>query len=91
MPNSTMGGEDFFGNIKNNCNTLSRHNVKIKGPNMLKFSYNEQDDVLEVEGIKYHGDIFRQLSGLLPPNHPFMIVGRVDGVLTIKPYDLPLD
>ncbi len=48
----------------------------------LRFSYDPMTDVLEVEGIKYHGGLFRALA-VLPPGEIFMIQGRSDGALLL--------
>lgn len=41
-------------------------------------------DTIEIHGIKYAGQLFRSLGGLLPTNTPFQVVRRDDGVLTIE-------
>lgn len=50
----------------------------------LQFSYDEAADVLTVEGIRYSGDMFRILGGMMPVGETFEIVARADGVLTVK-------
>jgi len=50
----------------------------------LQFSYDEAADVLTVEGIRYSGDMFRMLGGMMPVGEAFEIVACADGVLTVK-------
>ncbi len=44
----------------------------------LNFSYNETLDVLTIEGVQYHGDLFRSFAfeHMLPLNEPFVIERR---------------
>jgi hypothetical protein len=60
----------------------------------LSFSYDLVMDILTVEGVKYSGDLFRQLAGketntvaLLPLNRPFEIEKREDGVIWLHRLD----
>lgn len=48
----------------------------------LNFSYDEVTDVIEIEGVKYCGEYFRNL-GVLPLGTNVRIVSREDGVLTV--------
>jgi hypothetical protein len=49
----------------------------------LKIAHNQAADVLEIEGIRYAGEIFRQFGGLLPVGRYFKLTAREDGVLTV--------
>jgi hypothetical protein len=49
----------------------------------LNFSYDERTDSITIEGVKYHGDLFRKL-GIAPVGSLIEIVAREDGVLTLK-------
>lgn len=49
----------------------------------LKFEYDEQNDTITIEGIKYSGEIFRQLGGMLEVGALFQLMERENGVLTI--------
>ena len=49
----------------------------------LDFSYDESNDILTVEGLKFSGDLFRRFSSSLPLGQPFMLLGRDGGVITI--------
>lgn len=51
----------------------------------LEFSYSGvATDILTIEGIKYAGEMFRQLGGMLPIHSMFELVAREDGVLTVR-------
>lgn len=50
----------------------------------LQFSYDDAADALTVEGIRYAGDMFRMLGGMMPVGEKFEIVARTNGVLTVK-------
>lgn len=47
----------------------------------LKVAYDPQRDVLEIEGVKYSGEIFRTYGGLQPlaPEHYLKIEKREPG------------
>ena len=48
----------------------------------LKFKYDELEDIMEIEGIKYSGAYFRELGeGGLPIGSLFRIVSRDYGVI----------
>lgn len=49
----------------------------------LSNNYDEDTDVMEIHGIEYSGEVFRQLGEFLPIDTPFKLVKREDGVLTI--------
>lgn len=49
----------------------------------LRYSYNRQEDVLDVEGIRYAGEMFRMVGFGAPANTPLKILKRDDGVLTM--------
>lgn len=48
----------------------------------LIYEYDEQRDVLTVEGVQYAGELFRSF-GMLPPGTVLRIDKREDGVLTV--------
>ena len=54
----------------------------------LHFTYHPAIDVLEIEGFKYAGALFRSLSGegrpFIEPGQWYRLVERKDGVLTIS-------
>lgn len=51
----------------------------------LSFSYDEERDVLTVEGIQYSGALFRALGVQgLTKGSVLQILGREDGLLTVK-------
>jgi hypothetical protein len=52
----------------------------------LSYSYDEDNDVLTIEGVKYAGDIFRTL-GLAPVGTTIRIEGREDGVVAVRRID----
>lgn len=41
-------------------------------------------DIITINGIRFDGAVFRQLTKLLPVHEPFRIVKRDDGVLAIE-------
>ena len=49
----------------------------------LSISYNEEYDVLTINGIKYVGDIFRQFSDYMKPGQWFRFLSRKHGVIEI--------
>lgn len=52
-------------------------------PTQLVHRYSQANDVLEVEGVRYAGELFRGL-GVLPLNTFVKLVAREDGVLTLQ-------
>lgn len=56
----------------------------------LKVEYNPSLDILTVEGIAYHGYVFRSL-GLSPlrADEVFRVVKREDGIVTLQSYRGP--
>jgi hypothetical protein len=50
----------------------------------LDFSYDKDTDVLTVEGIRYHGDIFRTMAIGPVPGQLLQILKRDDTVVWIK-------
>lgn len=51
----------------------------------LTFSYDEAQDILTIEGIRYSGNFFRELSSEgLPLGMSFKIVERGDGVVVVQ-------
>jgi len=56
----------------------------------LRIAYDSASDVLEIEGVKYSGDLFRRLGdgpmGIQPssPDEVFKIVKREDGTIIIR-------
>jgi hypothetical protein len=50
----------------------------------LSAHFDTPTDVLTIAGIRYHGEVFRQLGGALPVGAEFKLVNREDGVLTIQ-------
>lgn len=53
----------------------------------LKIKYDMDADVVEIEGIKYAGDVFRQLGMLMPEGQLFRLVQREHGTLYIERID----
>lgn len=49
----------------------------------LAYQYDEDTDVLTVEGIKYAGSVFRAF-GIAPIGTTFKIVERKDGIVTVR-------
>lgn len=41
-------------------------------------------DIITINGVRFDGAVFRQLTALLPLHEPFRIVKRDDGVLAIE-------
>lgn len=50
---------------------------------LLQLRYNPSQDIVEIEGIKYQGDFFRQFGHAMPLNTPMKIVAREDGVMCL--------
>lgn len=67
------------------CNADGSRSVfcDLNDDNPLVFSYDEAADVLTVEGIKYAGDVFRQMGGMLEVGALFTLTARENGVLAI--------
>jgi len=54
----------------------------------LVFCYDAARDCMVIEGIRYSGDLFRQLGGILPLGTPFQIEARLDsGALVVTRLD----
>ena len=51
---------------------------------MLEFEYDRALDVLTVEGVRYSGDLFRELARGIGLYKPFQIIERNDGVIVIE-------
>lgn len=49
---------------------------------MLNFEYDEMTDVIIIEGVKYSGQLFREL-GILPTGFAFEILERHDGIIVL--------
>jgi len=49
----------------------------------LAYSYDRVADVMTIEGVKYSGELLRQL-GVIPVGSLIRVVGRQDGVLTLR-------
>lgn len=47
-------------------------------------------DIVEIYGIKYSRELFRQFGGLLPVGVDFRLVRRQDGVVAVHRLDVPL-
>lgn len=55
----------------------------------MKIEYDTQTDVLTIEGVKYAGDVFRNL-GIAPLGAIFRLVNRrEDGVITLSVLGYP--
>jgi len=52
----------------------------------LTHSYSGLTDVMEIEGVKYAGELFRRFS-FAPIGAYLQIVGREDGVVSVRSYD----
>jgi len=52
----------------------------------LNLKYDEDRDIIEIEGVRYSGDMFRYL-GFGPLNQPLKIEQRSDGVLVLVELD----
>lgn len=50
--------------------------------NELNLNYDQANDVLTIEGIRYSGNLFREL-GFAPIDTCLKIVSRHDGVVTV--------
>lgn len=50
----------------------------------LEIKYDKQEDTLTIEGIKYSGEVFRNLGFWMPVGMKFMLVKRDNGVVTIQ-------
>lgn len=50
----------------------------------LALRYDDERDILRVEGVKYAGAIFRELGGMLPEGELFRIERRENGVLMLR-------
>lgn len=53
----------------------------------LRFSYDDICDVLTIEGVDYHGSVFRELGGMLPIGVPFILTARDAGGIAIQRID----
>ncbi len=51
----------------------------------LRVEYDELRDEVEIEGVRYAGDVFRYM-GLAPVGSHLQIIGRADGVVSIKTF-----
>lgn len=49
----------------------------------MNINYSLQSDVVEIEGIRYAGEVFRQVGSFLPIGRYFKLMQREDGVVTI--------
>lgn len=49
----------------------------------LAYDYDQRNDILTIEGMKYAGDVFRSM-GFVPVGAVFRVEGRKDGVITLK-------
>lgn len=49
----------------------------------LNFSYDEVQDVITIEDIKYAGELFRQFGRVFPLHAPLKVISRDDGVLVV--------
>ena len=49
----------------------------------LNFSYDENLDVVTIEGIRYGGNVFRQFGSLMPAGMLFRLDKRKDGVICV--------
>lgn len=52
-------------------------------PPLLKLRYNVDADVVEIEGMVFHCEMFRQFGWAMPLETPLKIVGRDEGALTV--------
>lgn len=57
----------------------------------LAVEYDAWGDVLTIEGVKYAGELFRDLSGLGAVGDCFQIVKRDNGVVTLRSIPAPTD
>ncbi len=65
-------------------NNTNRAPGQEKKPLTANVSINDDDDVITIFGIKYHGDLFRGLGIGVNENEYFQIINRDDGALTIQ-------
>jgi hypothetical protein len=56
---------------------------ELRRQKALTVKYNAFTDMLEIEGITYAADFFRQFAKTMPLNTPLKIMSREGGVLTI--------
>lgn len=61
-------------------------------PKPLSISYDEQRDILTIEGYDYSGSLFRAMAGTevglgLALNQPMVIVERKDRLITFSRYE----
>lgn len=52
----------------------------------LSFSYDPYSDVATIEGVRYAGDMFRDLGWRLPVGKRLRLVGRKDGTIILRTY-----
>ena len=54
--------------------------------NPIKINYDEKNDIIEIEGIKYACEIFRKFGGIqkTPENKCLKIIQSNNGVLVLK-------
>lgn len=50
----------------------------------LEFSYDEKEDILTVEGVRYSGDYFRFLAKEPPDPRWFRMKKREDGIVIVQ-------
>lgn len=50
----------------------------------LNYDYDEHNDTMTIEDIRYSGEVFRQLGGMLPVGRLLKLVDRGNGTLTIQ-------
>ena len=50
----------------------------------LQYSYDAKTDIITIEGIRYHGDIFREFGFQLRVSHVFKLMNIKDTVITIQ-------
>ena len=64
---------------------MTSHIEHIPGGRPLNFSYEAEEDVMIIEGIKYSGDFFRFMAISGPSDQAFRIKERnEDGVLVLE-------
>jgi hypothetical protein len=56
---------------------------KPKFPHQLAYSYNPDEDVMTIEGLRFGGQFFRDFARDIPLNAPLKIVSRDDGHIVI--------
>lgn len=59
-------------------------NPKSKDATGLNYAYDIINDVLEIEGIRYAGELFRNLSWGIRLNEPFEITERADKIIVVR-------